>query len=329
MISRVLVTGCSGFMGAAVVKRLSGCEHSICGLDIAAPGYDMPNFQFKECDILDCRSVKKVVSQFAPEFVIHLAARIDLDGAQLGDYAANIAGVENLVTAIAQTDTIKKTVFTSSQLVCPVNYVPKHDTDYCPATLYGESKVLTEEIVRKHNGGGRPWCIARPTTIWGPGMSPHYQRLFRMIESGKYFHVGKGKLLKSYGYIGNAAAQYSKLLQAPESQIDGNVFYIADYEPISLREWTDLFALELNVPKPRTLPLGVAKSLAHAGDLINLLGWKGFPFNSFRLNNVLTEYQFDLSNTEAVCGALPYTVNQGVSETVSWLLESGIIGSST
>jgi hypothetical protein len=50
---------------------------------------------------------------------------------------------------------------------------------------------------------------------------------------------------------------------------------------------------------------------------VNAIGVKKFPFNSFRLNNVLTQYQFDLEPTAAVCGDLPFDMEQGVAATVA------------
>ena len=106
----------------------------------------------------------------------------------------------------------------------------RDDTDYTADTLYGQSKVRTEQIVRSADGGGREWCLARPTTVWGPGMSAHYQRFLRMIERGYYFHVGHGPLWKSYSYIDNIAFQYWRLLAAPADQIQRRTFYLADYD---------------------------------------------------------------------------------------------------
>ncbi len=63
----------------------------------------------------------------------------------------------------------------------------------------------------------------------------------------------------------------------------------------------------------------VARMLARCGDAVNAVGMRKFPFNSFRLNNVLTQYQFDLKPTEAVCGPLPYNMEQGVAATVAGL----------
>ncbi|MBI3433829.1 MAG: hypothetical protein HY056_01930 [Proteobacteria bacterium] len=66
------------------------------------------------------------------------------------------------------------------------------------------------------------------------------------------------------------------------------------------------------------MPRGVAAALAACGDVANAVGFRRFAFNSFRLNNVLTQYRFDLEATRAACGELPYTMQQGVAETVRW-----------
>ena len=139
-----------------------------------------------------------------------------------------------------------------------------------------------------------------------------------MISDGRYFHVGRRPLRKSYGYVGNVVHQYIKLLQAPAERINTKTLYLADYTPISLREWTSLIGRELGGGPIRTIPEGLARVAAYCGDIINFLGYIDFPFNSFRLKNVLTEYQVDLSNTENICGDLPYTLQQGVRETVEW-----------
>ena len=226
---------------------------------------------------------------------------------------------ENLIAAVRLTPSIRRAIWTSSQLVCRVGYVPRNDTDYTADTLYGQSKVRTEQIVREQDGAGREWCLVRPTTVWGPGMSAHYQRFLRMIERGYYFHVGHSPLWKSYSYIENIAFQYLRLLEAPADLIHRKTFYLADYEPIDLLAWSDAFQRAFQSRPIPHMPLGIAHMLAYCGDAVNAVGVQKFPFNSFRLNNVLTQYQFDLKPTEAVCGPLPYDMEQGVAETAAWL----------
>jgi hypothetical protein len=150
-------------------------------------------------------------------------------------------------------------------------------------------------------------------------MSPHYQRFLRMIQRGYYFHVGRTPLWKSYSYIENIAFQYWRLLVAPADAVHRKTFYLADYKPIDLLAWSDAFQRAFGARPIPHMPLGLAYMLAYGGDALNAAGLKKFPFNSFRLNNVLTQYQFDLTPTEAVCGPLPIDTDQGVAATAAWL----------
>lgn len=317
---KVLITGSSGLIGRWVAQQLKSEGHQTIGLDrnpSAVPHLD----EQVTCDILDEPNLSASVQRAAPDAMIHLAARIDLDETRnLSGYAANIDGVRNVINAVRQTPTIRRAIYTSSQLVCRVGHVPGSDTEYCPNTLYGQSKVMTEKIVREQDGGSVEWCLTRPTTVWGPYMNPHYQTMLRLIRKGRFFHCGKGRLCKSYVYAGNIAYQYVRLLTVPADAIHRKTFYLADYKPLSLREYTDGLAREMGARKIPTLPLGLARALAKVGDGLEACGVKRFPFNSFRLNNILTEYVFDMTSTQAVCGPLPFTQADGIKATAEWFL---------
>lgn len=312
---KVLVTGSSGFIGRHLVRALAKRGDEVRGLDrTSAPA----GTAAITCDLIDRGAVLEAFREFQPEAVLHLAARTDLEGEALQDYAANTVGTAHVVQAVRATPSVRRVIYTSSQLVCRVGYVPRHDTDYQPATAYGESKVESERIVRAEDGGGAIWCLVRPTTVWGPGMSEHYRRFFRMIARGWYVHVGRKPLLKSYGYVGNVVWQLQRLLAAPADDIHQKTFYVADYVPISVRAWADAFQRELGAPPIRTVPRILARLAARSGDWMNALGWRTFPFNSFRLENVMTESIYDLRETEAICGPLPFTMEEGVAETAGW-----------
>ncbi|KJC36620.1 hypothetical protein UP09_28645 [Bradyrhizobium sp. LTSP885] len=311
---KVLVTGSSGFIGQALAQRLKAENWKVLGID-RRPG---PSTNFL-CDILDAKQLLETIQACAPDALVHLAARIDIDEkADVSGYPANVEGVRNVIDAVRSTPSIKRTVWTSSQLVCRVDYAPKSDTDYNPDSSYGRSKVLTEQTVREQDGGATQWCLARPTTVWGPGMSAHYQRFLRMIQRGYYFHIGREPLLKSFSYVGNITHQYLQLLKADPDRIHRKTLYLADYEPLDLVAWGDAFQRALRArPIPR-MPVPLARAMAYSGDAAIALGLRQFPLTSRRLKNILTEYQFDLTATEAICGSLPSTFQQGIDETVEW-----------
>ncbi len=319
-MTRVLVTGASGFIGRHLVARLRAAGYQVAGLDRRPPPPEQTGMH-SQVDLLDAAELSRAVADAAPEAVIHLAARTDLDGTDVSDYAANVDGVANLVEAIRAAGTVRRAVCTSTQLVCRIGYQPVADMDYQPSTPYGASKVRTEQIWRTADGGGTVWCVTRPTTIWGPHMNPHYLRFFRMIREGRYVHISGGPHWKSYGYVGNTAFQYQRLLEAPAGQVHQRTFWAADYEPLNLEAWAERFRAELGAPPIRTIPRVVAAAGARVGDALVRLGWRSFPLTTFRLTNVVTSYIVDLTATREVCGELPFDLDEGVAATAAWLRE--------
>ena len=252
---------------------------------------------------------------------MHLGARTDLEETEdISGYAANYQGTANLIDAICAANCVERVLFTSSQLVCKVGYQPSSDSDYCPPNLYGESKVRMERCIKEADLGTTTWCLLRPTTIWGEQMSEHYRSFLSAVEKGLYFHPGRGRLYKSYGYVGNAVWQLQKFLEARAELIQHRTFYLADYDALSLRDWVDGFAERFG-SRIVTVPTAIAWALAHLGDAANFLKIP-VPFTTFRLNNILTEYTFDLEATRRVCGPLPYSLQEAQNRTASWYLDN-------
>jgi len=316
---RVLVTGNAGFIGFHLADLLAQRGHTVFGLDARTPTVTLAGVEHHTCDLLDAAHLQRIVDDIRPDAVMHLAAVTHIHGTSLGEYAPNVEGVENLSTVIARNGHVQRVVCTSTQLVSRIGRQPRSDDVYDPSTVYGESKVRTEQIWKRSDGGGTNWCIVRPTTIWGPGMNPHYLRFFAMIRTGRYVHVGRDGVPKTYGFVGNTIHQYAQLLDAPAASIHRRTFYLGDYDPIDLRAWADAFRAELGAPPIRTVPVMLARTVARVGDVVNAMGVTRFPLNSFRLRNVLTASVVDLSATETVCGPLPYTLHDGIVQTTAWL----------
>jgi GlcNAc-P-P-Und epimerase len=315
---RVLVTGTSGFIARHLAKHLLESGYEVHGLDRIPSGTSHAGYTEHVCDLLDARRLAETVQAVAPQAVLHLAARTDLDETRdLGGYAANIDGVSNLLAAIAATPSVTRAICTSSQLVCRLGYRPRHDEDYQPSTLYGQSKVETERRWRAADGAGRTWCIVRPTTIWGPGMNPHYLRFMSMVRDGRYFHISGDPTPKSYGFVGNTVHQYRRLLEAPPEAVNRRTFYLADAPPTTQQEWAEDFRRALSGRRIPTMPRWMARSLALGGDLLGAAGVRFF-FTSFRLGNVVTPSVADLGPTNAVCGPPPFDRYTGVETTARW-----------
>lgn len=318
---KVFITGSSGFIGRNLVKLLvSRKEYQVVGYDLVEyPDQDLRSFCVTG-SILDIELLHSTISSFLPDVIVHLAARCDLGGKNLNDYEANTIGVKNICEAASFSPNLQKIIFTSSQLVCRVGHVPKDFNSYCPNTIYGESKVLGEKIVKENDGGKVNWCITRPTTVWGPQMGSHYQSLLLHIYKGTYFHSGKAPLFKSYSYIGNIVHQYYQLIRTSNESIHRKTFYLADYEPLSLRSYINGLSCEMDVKEPKTIPLVICYVIAKTADILKVCGID-IPYNTFRLKNIITEYIFDLSETKIICGKLPFTCQEGIKKTVQWFME--------
>ena len=323
---RILVTGGSGFIGTNYIELLlKAGQAEFINLDIRPPRNGAHKSFWQECDLLDASRLKKIIADFLPTHVVHLAAKTGLDEKKLSDFAANMEGVENLLFALEEVPSVERVIFTSSLLVCKMGYVPEHDTDYQPTTLYGKSKVEGEKIVRAAENLPYAWTIIRPISVWGPWAEEPYKNFFKAIAQGWYFHIGSGHYRRSLGYVGNIAHEINRLLHAPQEKIDRKTFYVADDQPADLYDMANMIKQAVGARKIHHVPLWMAKLAARIGDGCKTIGWHSVPLSSFRLNNIRTEYVFDMRPIMKVSGPLPYSLKDGVKRTVEWLREMGEI----
>ncbi len=312
---KVLITGGSGFIGTNLLLFLIE-KYEILNIDIRESNLTELQKYTSLVDITNYEKLRNVVISFSPDYIIHLAARTDLNGKSINDYSANTAGVSNLMKIIHELPNLKKLIVTSSMLVCHTGYYPKDQFDYAPNTLYGESKVETERIVWD-NKPQCDWAIIRPTSIWGPWFGVPYRNFFDMVISRKYFHIGRKSCTKTYGYIGNAVYQIEQILFHETLNEDQKVFYIGDNPPTNIETWANEIAAELNYNIKR-VPFWMLKTAAYFGDLLKLFDIT-FPMTSFRLKNMTTDNIIDLSETYNIAPNPPYSRIDGIKATLQWL----------
>lgn len=323
---KILVTGGSGFIGTNYIEYLLKNKLAdFINLDINPPRNPSHKKFWRKCDLLDVPHLKKIIKDFSPTFVVHLAAKTKTDETRMDAFAVNTKGTENLITILKDLPFIERAIFTSSQLVCKVGCLPRYDTDYKPSTTYGLSKVQMEEIVRAQKDLPFVWTIIRPVSIWGPWFDEPYRNMFKSIKQGWYFHIGSGHYRRSLGYVENTIYQIQNLLLAPVEKVDRRTFYLADSPPTDLYDFATEIQEMWDAKKIRHIPLWLAKSGAKLGDIFKAMGWKQVPLTSFRLNNIITEYIFDLQPIMEISGPLPCDVKTGVRRTIQWMREMGEI----
>lgn len=315
---KVLITGASGFIGTNLLEDMLEKGYEVLNIDFNEPKIKERNGVWKNIDIIEYEPFEKAVSDFNPDYIVHLAARTDLDGKTVDDYKANTVGVENLLKIVKKLPDLKKIIIASSKFVTENGYKIKDQFDYCPHTVYGESKVITEKNVWA-NKPHCDWCIIRPTSIWGPFFGVPYRNFFDLVMKRMYFHIGHIECNKTYGYIGNAIYQIEQLLFNETLDENNKVFYIGDEPAYEINEWADEIANELGFKVP-TMPVWFVKCLAKFGDLVGLAGVH-FPMQSFRFRNMTNDGVNDMTNTYKIAPEMPFTRLEGTKTTIKWIKE--------
>ncbi len=136
---RVLVTGVKGQLGYDVVKELESRGHEAVGVDI------------QEMDITDADSVDKVISNAAPDAVIHCAAYTAVDAAEDNEELCrkvNAEGPQNIANVCKKLDI--KMIYISTDYVFGGQgerpWEPDDERD--PQSVYGLTKYEGELAVQ-------------------------------------------------------------------------------------------------------------------------------------------------------------------------------------
>jgi nucleoside-diphosphate-sugar epimerase len=281
---------------------------------------------WQKSDLLDPATFIDAVREFRPTHAIHMAARTDCDGHTLDEYRVNIEGSANFIAAIKAAGSVERTVFYSTQYVVRPGPLAQSDREYRPVNLYGESKCLMEEMIREDKNLPGIWTIVRPTNIWGPWHPRYPQEFWLVVKKGRYIHPGGAAVVRAYGYVGNVAEYTLKILSAPAEVVSGKTFYVGD-TPADIKLWAAAFTKALTGRQPRVVPRPVLRAIALIGDVVRSTG-RPFPLFTSRYRSMTRGYLVDMAPTFAVFGGSKYSLEDGVRETVDWLMSQGGIWTS-
>ena len=323
---RILVTGGSGFIGTNFIDLLEKKLCSIRNFDINKPKNTKHSRYFERVNINNYEALLCAMTDFQPDYVVHLAARTDLNGADLNSYLSNTRGVENILRCCKELPNVKRLILASTKLIVPNDAQVSDYTSYNPDTIYGKSKVIGEEIVES-NKYFENWIIVRPTSIWGPWSLAEgnpYGKFFQMIKKGFYIHPEIVDQPRYFGYVENTCFQiYTLLVESPDNVLKKK-FYLADYQIYDIKSWANLISIAFGRSSVWVLPKVFVYAAAFAGDFIKFLGYRFPPFSSFRLKNMISDTtKVPIKATEEFVPKLPFNINDGVKRTVIWINENG------
>ena len=315
---KLLITGGSGFIGGEIVKLLAATNAEILNVDCKPPVRPNQERFWLNCDVRDRQRIAATISTFKPNYVIHLASEIDVTLNQIEDFKTTIDGTRNIIDSLVCLSSLKRYIHISTQFVVTPGVRPNTETDFRPYTLYGEAKARSERLVRQSTL--RDWVILRPTIIWGPWHPSFDAAIWKYIANGRYLHpVANQKILRCYGYVGNAAAQIVNFLTADLSRTVPRVFYIGD-ATIDHDLWADGFAVALTGKRARRVPKSGLWALGMIGTGLRKIGLR-FPMDMGRYFRMTTPSDVDLRPTFEVAGSPTVGMAEGIKNTVEWLAD--------
>jgi UDP-glucuronate 4-epimerase len=221
----ILVTGCAGFIGYHLTKRLLNEGFSVVGIDNVNAYYDIElkknrlaelqknadaEFSFYELDICNKEALKILFMHHDFEIVYHLAAqagvRYSLENPLLYQ-KVNGEGFLN-VLELAREHFVTKFVYASSSSVYgdnPAQLSAEHHNVDKPVSLYAATKRSNELVAHVYNSLYGISCTGlRFFTVYGPWGRPdmaYYIFTKSILENKTIKLFNCGKMSRSFTYV--------------------------------------------------------------------------------------------------------------------------------
>ena len=146
---RVLITGCSGYIGSCLSNYL-GKKKEVFFLDKKLPKKFMKiKKNFFKCDLNNLKKTKNIIGKIKPDVIVHLAAKSTVnEKVKKSDYIANnIHATKNLIEVMNKFG-INKIIFSSTAAVYDKSRkLLKENYRLKPISNYGKSKLLAEKEI--------------------------------------------------------------------------------------------------------------------------------------------------------------------------------------
>jgi nucleoside-diphosphate-sugar epimerase len=259
------VTGGSGFVGGALIRRLVSEGWTVRGLarsDKAARAVEDAGATAVRGD-LDDTAAMRAGAEGADVFH-HAAAKVEDFGDPADFERVTVQGTKNALSAAREAGVprfvhvgTEAGLMAGQPLVNVDETAPLRPDSVAP---YPWSKAKAEQAVRDANGEGFVTVVVRPRFVWGRGDTTLLPQIVDMTKSGKFAWVGGGGQLTATTHIDNTV---EGLMLAAERGKPGGVYFVTDGDPVVFREFvSDLIRTQGVQPTTRSVPLAVARGAA-------------------------------------------------------------------
>jgi len=300
-MSKVLVTGASGFIGNSLISYLQNKSVKVL------PFSRELGKNYNEID-------SSYINKEDIEVIIHLAGIAhDFKNVsnELNYFKVNTDLTIFMFEAFLKSNAKIFIYFSSVKAVKDhIDNILTEDVIPQPSTAYGKSKLAAENYLLSHlNEIEKSIYILRPCMVHGPGNKGNLSLLYNLISKSVPWPLGAYNNNRSFCSIDNLCFIVSELLTRPE--IPKGVYNIADDNPISTNNIIKLIGKSI---RKKTNIYSINKKLieyiAKVGDYFKL------PLNTERLTKLTESYVVSNNKIKIAIGKeLPLTIENGLIKT--------------
>lgn len=318
---KALVTGGGGFIGKAIVERLSRRGDSVRTLSRTPhPELSALGAEAVLGDVADRDAVSRAAR--GVDVVFHAAAKAGVWGPPAEYHRSNVEGTENVIAA-CRACRVPRLVFTSSPSVVfdgrdmegvdeSVPYPSRYEAPY-PAT-----KAAAERLVLAADGPDLATTALRPHLVWGPGDNHLVPRIVCRAREGGLLRISGPPRLVDSTYIDNAADAHVLAADrlSPGSPPAGRAYFISNGEPRPVWDLVDAILAAAGLPPlTRSIPPAAAWAVGCALELVHrALRLPGEPrMTRFLASELSTAHWFDISAARRDLGYEPrVSIDEGL-----------------
>ncbi|RKF15331.1 NAD-dependent epimerase/dehydratase family protein [Roseovarius spongiae] len=339
----VLVTGSSGYLGAAVVRRLHEQYH-VVGLDRHSPPHPPHQAECVCFDITDQGSVDQALARVRLAYgdriaaCVHLAAFFDLTGEDSPAYdAVTVEGTRRLLKGLQDFE-LEQFVFASTMLAHAPTSPGKpidEDAPFDAKLPYRASKIRTEAMLREEKGDDN-LVLMRPAGIYDDeGHSTFLAHQIARIHEKRF----SGKVYPGDLSRGQAFLHLDDLLDAVERIVDRradlpDVFpvLLGETDPIPFGELQRLIGRELhgedwvtwNIP-PKLAKLGAWAENRVFGEDAFIRAWMvDISSDHYELDLSQAKRHLDWQPEHSLRADMPRILQNLKDDPYGWYSENGL-----
>ncbi|MGZ6672794.1 MAG: NAD-dependent epimerase/dehydratase family protein [Solirubrobacteraceae bacterium] len=320
MTTSAFVTGGSGFIGGALVRRLVADGWTVRALARGDASADVVRERGAEPvrgDLADVTSM--AVGAAGCEVTFHCAAHLGDWGARENFERGNVAGTRDALAAARQAG-VRRFVHVGTEAALlagdPLVEVDERaPLRFDSPALYSSTKARAEAAVIEANRDGLQTVVVRPRFVWGRGDTTLLPAMTEMVRTGRFAWVGGGRQRTSTTHVDNAV---EGLVLAAQRGTPGGVYFVTDGQPVVFREFvTRLIETQGVTPSGRSVPAPVANAVATVGETAwRLLPLRGRPpLTRLAVWLSALETTIDITRARTELGYAPVrTIDEGLEE---------------